>query len=209
VLYPCEPDGLLRTRRIQVGDRHQTNLAIPGRLPAGLRGIPRAGTATNRIRRESSAGRAPWPHCRSRWIDALVASRSRTPDALRRGDAVGSASLRRHRRRDHGGPWNRSDRRWLPQAVSRDRPADIGCFPSPIRGPAGRTGFGGTDAAICRGATPGCFRSSPCACVYDIRKAQRPLAWEPALHWRDFERWELWVHAHPAPPAAAPASRVA
>jgi nucleoside-diphosphate-sugar epimerase len=38
---------------------------------------------------------------------------------------------------------------------------------------------------------PGYFESNPNACVFDIRKAKRLLGWEPSLHWRDAERWEL------------------
>jgi nucleoside-diphosphate-sugar epimerase len=35
------------------------------------------------------------------------------------------------------------------------------------------------------------FEDNPTASVFDIRKAQRLLGWEPQLDWRNFEEWEL------------------
>ena len=38
---------------------------------------------------------------------------------------------------------------------------------------------------------PGYFEANPQAAAFDVRKARRLLGWEPILHWRDFETWEL------------------
>ncbi len=37
----------------------------------------------------------------------------------------------------------------------------------------------------------GYFRDNPYASVFDIRKAERLLKWQPLLDWRDFEDWEI------------------
>ena len=34
------------------------------------------------------------------------------------------------------------------------------------------------------------FENNPHASVYDCRKAQRELGWQPQLDWHDFEQWE-------------------
>ncbi|MCD6506253.1 NAD-dependent epimerase/dehydratase family protein [Candidatus Poribacteria bacterium] len=38
---------------------------------------------------------------------------------------------------------------------------------------------------------PAYFETDPFASVFDIRKAQRLLGWEPKYDWRHFEEWEL------------------
>ena len=38
---------------------------------------------------------------------------------------------------------------------------------------------------------PDYFGANPYASVYDIRKAQRMLGWQPQLEWRNFEEWEM------------------